>query len=967
MADSGFVSVEKISSALNFVSPDDRVTWVKVGMGLKAELGEAGFDFFDDWSRLGSSYSNAAAKASWRSFKAGGKVTIASLFYLAKTAGWTWNKPDVKPTKEAMEKWREESRHKAEKAEAEKRALNEAAAFRARVIWDKAKPAPDDHPYLLRKGVKAHGLRVGPWEVVDKDSGEIRLVHPNALLVPICDRTRAIWSLQAIFPVKVMGGRDKDYLADGAKVGHFHCIGGAPKSHNGKRVFVLCEGYATGASIHEATGHTVMVCFDTSGLLPVACAIRERVQDAIILIAGDNDLWNRRKDGSSYNPGLEAATKAAQEVGAFVAVPPFSEADQSGTDDKGRPCGPTDFNDLAAIRGAGAVVACIEEALNGTPFAAGAVVEPEPDPEISPEEAAFPGGALPPAEQPPIDGNEEDERHLAKNKHFTVLGYDRDEYYFFVHAKQQILCRKRGDFNEMGLLELANDINWWEVNFPGPKGGVNLKSMFTWVQAIAHARGVYDPTRLRGRGAWVDDGRVIYHLGDVLLVDGKTLSIEELPSSYVYPRDRKMPRPSGAPLSIAEGRKLHRVSSMVRWSRPGSSVLMSGWAFLSPVSGALKWRPHIWITGPAGSGKSTVQRDFCYALARGFAVYAQGNSTEAGIRQKLRSDAVAVLIDEFESNDDRERQRTSNVLSMIRQASSESDAQTLKGTTTGDGLDFHIRSMFCLASINVNLEKQADRDRITKLSIRVPVRDGSEVDHWAKLEAELYAIVNDEGLPGRMVSRALGMLPTVLATVKVFTGAAAKHFRSQRMGDQYGTLIAGCWCLCNDHVPSEAEAADMLGRYNWDEHTEDSDHDDAIEALQSIMATKVRIGSSMPDVTVAELIREAHTIKRTGTVDQKIAADTLGRHGIRLHEGETDKLVFGVNNKNLKSMVKDTAFATDLRGQLLRIKGAQRMDGTLSFAGAASRCISVPLAAALEQDDVSPPVSWPGQDDDFPI
>jgi hypothetical protein len=200
-----------------------------------------------------------------------------------------------------------------------------------------------------------------------------------------------------------------------------------------------------------------MVCFDTSGLLPVACAIRERVQDAIILIAGDNDLWNRRKDGSSYNPGLEAATKAAQEVGGLVAVPPFSEADQSGTDDKGRLCGPTDFNDLAAIRGAGAVVACIEEALNGTPFAAGAVVEPEPDPEISPEEAAFPGGALPPAEQPPIDGNEEDGNHLAKNKHFTVLGYDRDEYYFFVHAKQQILCRKRGDFNEMGLLELAND------------------------------------------------------------------------------------------------------------------------------------------------------------------------------------------------------------------------------------------------------------------------------------------------------------------------------------------------------------------------------------------------------------------------------------------------------------------------------------------------------------------------------
>lgn len=961
--------LQKIKIALSFISPDcDRDTWLKIGMALHDETDD--FDAFDSWSSGGDGYNAKHTLSVWKSFKKGG-VTINSLFAIAKESGWT-PEPGNKPSEEAMAKQRAEADRRRLAREAQAAVAASAAAGRAKAIWEAAEPVGDEsHAYLKKKGVKAHGLRIGRWETIDSETGEVRLVSKHALLVPVCDRTKAVHSLQAIFSSKAMGGRDKDYLRDGAKSGHFHAIG-KPIKHGDRMVFILGEGYATCASLYEATGHCVLVCFDASNLVTVAKAIRERLADAIILIGGDNDRWNRKPDGTPYNPGKSAAAKAGKDAGALIALPPFTDADQTGVDERGDPEGPTDWNDYHQLHGLEAINGLIMVALDG-----GDITPPEPkkqipEPQEAPPEAPIELPSAPDSDagvamsNPPEIPNEDlDEvEHLQKNKYFTVLGYDHDEYFFFSHAKQQVMCRKRPDLKGTGLLELANDKNWWELNFPAAKDGIDNDAAFSWIIHVAHSRGVYDPTNVRGRGAWLDDGRVVYHLGDELLVDGQQVGIAEISSSYVYPRSRRMPRPAQSPLTKEEGRKIHEVARKVRWARPGSAVLVTGWTFLAPICGALKWRPHIWITGGAGSGKTTIQRDFCAALTTGFGRYAQGNSTEAGIRQALRTDALAMLIDEFESNNEREKQRTENVLSMIRQASSESQAETMKGTQFGDGMNFHIRSMFCLASINVNLEKQADRDRITKLSIRVPTEEESDTDHWLELESDLKAIEENEELPARMISRALGMMPTIIATVRVFTRAAAKNFRSQRMGDQYGTLIAGCWCMCNDAVPTEAEADAMISRYNWDEHTEDGAHDDAIEALQTIMSTKIKLGGSLPDVTMAEALREAHSMRRLGKIEQATAEDILSRNGIKLEE-VAGRILVGISNRNLRMMLKDTPYSTDMRGQLLRIKGSARFDGTRSFGGVASRCISIPLEAALPPEDA--PVVKPWADDDFPL
>lgn len=834
--------------------------------------------------------------------------------------------------------------------DAAQRARREAAAAAANEIWNAAVEAGNNHPYLQAKGVKAHGLRIGKWEKINQDTGEVRLISDMALLVPICDRTRKIHSLQGIFPNdKNALRRNKDYFADGEKSGMFHTIGSKPQQHNGQPVFVLCEGYATGASIHECTNHLLLVTFDTSNLLHVAKAIRERVPQAIIVLAADNDQWTTQPVS---NPGVHYATAAAAAVGGFVAVPQFIDLEGQ----------PTDFNDLHQREGADVVEAVFHDLLNAPPAATddSPPWEPEPmDESLSDQEEQ---GPAPAPSEPMSDYSEpeddEFEDELVKNAYFTILGYDGATYYLFHHEKRQVIDITKSDLSDVGLIELA-PINWWEEHFPGAKEGMDKKAAANWLFRTANSRGIYDPTRVRGRGAWKDKDRYVFHHGDRLTVDGKPTDITKIASAYVYPMGRKMPDPEEMMLTAEEGRHLLEVAKMVRWSQPASAALMAGWTMLAPICGALKWRPHIWLTGAAGSGKSTIQRAFCCALTAGINVYAQGNSTEPGIRQTLRADALPVLLDEAESNNEAEVKRVESILAMIRQSSSESQAKTLKGTISGSSMNFNIRSMFCLASVNTNLDKKADVDRLTKLVIRSPATDGSGEEHWRKLEDELHRIEGDETISARLLARALILMPIIHQNVTVFGRAAAKFFGSQREGDQFGTMIAGAWSLTNDTVATEEQAKAMIESFTWKEHVEDHDQNDAQIALEAVLSAKIRMGAA-GDLSVHELIRETTTLHGNGIVGAKEADAALRRHGIRV-ELKTNQLLFGTSVSNLKKLVERSSFVTDLRGQLLRLPDATRyQDKAMRFNGLNSKCVSIVLGTLLDdsndgyEDDGSP-------------
>jgi len=182
-------------------------------------------------------------------------------------------------------------------------------------------------------------------------------------------------SLQYIGPD---GG--KRFLTGGRVAGCYFSIG----NMQGAATLCIAEGFATGASIFEATGRPVAVAFNAGNMLPVAKALREKYPEQALIICADDDA------GTSGNPGLTKATEAAQAVNGLVAVPDF------GPD---RPDGATDFNDLADAQGPEAVKRCIESAATVAEVATVAVANGEwqkPQPltaKIEPE--PYPMDALP--------------------------------------------------------------------------------------------------------------------------------------------------------------------------------------------------------------------------------------------------------------------------------------------------------------------------------------------------------------------------------------------------------------------------------------------------------------------------------------------------------------------------------------------------------------------------------------------
>lgn len=193
------------------------------------------------------------------------------------------------------------------------------AAAKALEIWEAAKEATDGHPYLAAKGVPSFGLRVSTR---------------GQLLVPVLDTAGNLHSVQFIDGVPdEKGGYPKKFLTGGQ-------IGGNCFAIPGKReAFYVCEGYATGASIHLATEQTVICAFNAGNLKQVAKGIHTLHPKAGLVIAADNDQW---ADG---NPGKTKGMEAAKEAKALFILPHFRDESRH----------PTDFNDLARLEGMEAV------------------------------------------------------------------------------------------------------------------------------------------------------------------------------------------------------------------------------------------------------------------------------------------------------------------------------------------------------------------------------------------------------------------------------------------------------------------------------------------------------------------------------------------------------------------------------------------------------------------------------------
>lgn len=181
------------------------------------------------------------------------------------------------------------------------------AVDRAEKLISKAHPA-ETHPYLITKHINPHGvLRIG-----------------DSLVIPLYNESGQVSSCQIISK-----SGDKKFLAGGIVGGCCYPIQG------NDAVICICEGFATGASIRQATGYKVLVALNAGNLGKVARAAIKKFPGARIVICADNDY---KKEP---NAGLETGKKVADDLGLDCVWPTGIQG--------------SDFNDMAVEQGLEAV------------------------------------------------------------------------------------------------------------------------------------------------------------------------------------------------------------------------------------------------------------------------------------------------------------------------------------------------------------------------------------------------------------------------------------------------------------------------------------------------------------------------------------------------------------------------------------------------------------------------------------
>lgn len=339
--------IDDIRSALSYIDSHDRDTWWQVGAAVKDELGENGYDLWDEWSQRADNYDNRAAKSTWKSLKPG-SFSIGTVWKLARQNGWQPAKPYTPPSVEEQARRKAESEARRQAAEQERQQTQQRVKGTAQKIWNSSRPASLSHPYLAAKGITNPDAIAGLRQNKYKDN--------DNLIIPVLYENEIV-NLQSI---NQDGG--KRFLAGGQVQGAYAFIG---KADDVEKVgVVMAEGYATAASIYEATGKPVIIAFDAGNMVAVAERLAQKLpQNVPVVIAVDND---------ASQTGIKKARQAAALLGdrATAIQPEFSMTliqqyqKGKGVDEKGRPPLPSDFNDLHKLAGLEAVRQSFAEGVN---------------------------------------------------------------------------------------------------------------------------------------------------------------------------------------------------------------------------------------------------------------------------------------------------------------------------------------------------------------------------------------------------------------------------------------------------------------------------------------------------------------------------------------------------------------------------------------------------------------------------
>jgi putative DNA primase/helicase len=758
-------------------------------------------------------------------------------------------------------------------------------------------------------------------------------------------------------------------------------------------VLVLCEGVETALAVLKAllaTGAVpageiaVWATLGTSGLAHVAIP----AWAAEIIVMGDHDPERTRANGERYRPGHAAVARLrerAEITQPIKAAYPEIEGQ--------------DWADVLAAEGEAPIRAALTAAMS-----APVVKEPKP------AKAAV---VVP---SPEATGRLD---YVVKSSNGMryygplPLGSDEKRLLFWNRRRQTTYDIARPRCHLQAELEGGCDHEWFlrlpDLFVVRDETGAKVlwHNIGHYLKRLCDDLGPFNEDRLRGLGATLDGKRLVFRLGDRLLVDGRLTDLDDYnfsdgpqPGRMIFPRVHNLPfeatevaddgRITGA--TDEQAQLVRRTFGELKWRYPQHATFVAGWCMIAAVCGALPWRPHVHLGGESAVGKSWAQ-DYLIGRAVPIALKPMLSSTRAGIAQAVGIDARPVLYDEAETETERARQQMQEIMLMARGASTGyGERVELKGTTHGQARRSMTRSMYLISAINLPTMQLADESRWVLVELLKQGGSPAEAERDQRRFRRCQELLDQwpSNIGDLLTARAIRHFDTLIANYTLLREVVRRKL-SARLGDTYGMLLAGDQLMQHTRVLTEAEARAVVNSLRWEDAEDASSDSDAIRFLRHISGYRMRITSdagnhsSTQEVTIYELVdllvkRGESNLLGVSIVD---AERVLGAYGLRVADSvlTSDKkrpgnMLWFANDPgvNWKKLIAGTQWAGSHKAPL-RALAAVPSNGSIGFNGGlrATRARGIPVDIFLGEDDAvnagrpdEPIASTAAEEEDIP-
>lgn len=414
------------------------------------------------------------------------------------------------------------------------------------------------------------------------------------------------------------------------------------------------------------------------------------------------------------------------------------------------------------------------------------------------------------------------------------LGYGGGQFYCLSADTNEIVAISRARITgAAGLSMVANEL-YWRGTFPARWEGAKPNQV-DWGAASAHAReachaaGVFRPARARGRGVWeapareaeagqppvdgvtnhdlaINVGRHVLRLAwDDPGLDPRIAEILPLDAygEAVFvsgiERDHEDARRFGdmfeeivaAPPTPRDFDVLDRVLDKLPYAPRDAligPVALRGWMALAPLNALLPTRPHLWLTGASGAGKSWVAKAIVRRLLGPWSFGFIRPVGETKLAATVGADALPIILDDLRIEDRADEKKFQEMIRLARACARQEEAMDLAASTDEGVLGHVLRSSFLFVCPDGMTQSDGDAARFAPI-VFAPRRAGDRVDfnHDIAGPAESFADVQ-AGM--RFITRSICRAPAILEAIPHFTAVLADKCE-RRIADLYAPLLAG--------------------------------------------------------------------------------------------------------------------------------------------------------------------------------